>query len=150
MKIMTTQTQKYYQEGYRISYKWEDLDLIIYLAGELGLKNLTVFDGDIRREISKRKLNSVTIDFSEVCYLDSAAALALVQIKKDTNKQNIQIRLINLTDKSKGIFSVIHEEALNQQPFKSLQYEDGFIRQVGQSSLLIARDFVNFVTFIGE
>jgi anti-anti-sigma factor len=92
MKIMTTQTRKNCPESYRISYKWEDLDLIIYLAGELGLKNLTVFDGDIRREISKRKLNSVTIDFSEVCYLDSAAALALVQIKKDTNKQNIQIR----------------------------------------------------------
>ena len=150
MKIMTTQTRKNCPEGYRISYEWEDLNLFIYLSGEFGLKNLTVFDGDIRREISKRKLNSVTIDFSEVFYLDSAAALALVQIEKDANKQNIQIRLTNLNDESKGIFSVIHEDALNHQPFKSLQYNDGFIRQIGQSSLNITRDFANLVTFTGE
>ncbi|MCX5850280.1 MAG: MlaE family lipid ABC transporter permease subunit [Deltaproteobacteria bacterium] len=147
---MTTQTNKNCPEGYRISYKWEDLNLFIYLSGEFGLKNLTVFDGDIRREISKQKLNSITIDFSEVCYLDSAAALAFVQIEKDTNYQNVQFRLINLNDESKGIFSVIHEEALNHQPFKSLEHKEGFIRKIGQSSSDIANDFVNFVEFIGD
>ena len=58
--------------------------------------------------------------------------------------------LINLNDEAKGIFSVIQEDALNHSPFKSEISDDGFIRQVGQSSLHIARDFVNFVTFIGE
>jgi phospholipid/cholesterol/gamma-HCH transport system permease protein len=147
---MTTQTQKNCPEGYRISYKWEDLNLFIHLVGEFGLKNLKIVNNDIRREISKQKLNSVTIDFSEVCYLDSAAALALVQIEKDANKQNIQIRLINLNDESKGIFSVIHEDALNQQPFKSLQYKDGLIRKIGQSSTNIINDCANFITFTGE
>ena len=104
MKIMTTPAQKNCPESYKISYKLEDSTLFIYLTGEFGLKNLTVFNGDIRREISKQKLNSVTIDFSEVCYLDSAAALALVQIQKDESYQNIQVSLINLNDESQRNF----------------------------------------------
>lgn len=147
---MTTPAQEKCQEHYKISYKREDLNLFIYLSGEFGLKNLTVFDGDIRRELSRQKLNSVTIDFTEVCYMDSAAALALVRIKKDTNYKNVQIRLVNLNDEVKGIFSVIHEDALNQLPFKSLQYKQDLISKVGQSSQEIANDFRNFVSFIGE
>jgi len=147
---MKTQTQEDCSEHYNISFNREDLSLFIHLSGQFGLKNLMVFRSDINREISKQKLQSVTIDFSEVCYLDSAAALAFVQIEKEAASQNIQCWLTNLNDESKGIFSVIHADALNQQPFKSLQYQDDFIRQVGQSSLHIARDFVNFVTFIGE
>ena len=147
---MKTQTQEDYPEHYNISFNREDLSLFIHLSGHFGLKNLMVFKSDINREVSKQKLQSITIDFSEVCYLDSAAALALVQIEKEASSQNIQCRLTNLNDESKGIFSVIYEDALNQRPLKSLLYHDDFIRQVGQSSLDIARDFVNFVTFIGE
>jgi phospholipid/cholesterol/gamma-HCH transport system permease protein len=147
---MKTQTQENCPENYNISFNREDLILFIHLSGHFGLKNLMVFKSDINREISEQKLQSITIDFSEVCYLDSAAALAFVQIEKEAASQNIQCRLTNLNDESKGIFSVIYEDALNQQPFKSLQHQDDFIRQVGQASLNIAHDFVNFVTFIGE
>jgi len=147
---MTTPAQKECPELYKISYKWEDLNLFIYLSGEFNLKNLTIFDGEIRREISKQPLKSVTIDLSEVCYMDSAAALALVQIEKDADYKNIQIRLVNLNDEVKGIFSVIHEDALNHLPFKSLQYNQDLISKVGQSSQEIANDFTKFVSFIGE
>ena len=147
---MTTQPQQDCQTAYKIASKWRDLNLFIYLTGEFGLKNLTVFTGDIKREISSQKAQAVTIDFSQVCYLDSAAALAFVQIEKESATQNIPCRLVNLNDESKGIFSVIHEDALTHPSFKSEISDDGLIRQVGQASLDIARDFVNSVTFIGE
>ena len=147
---MTTQTQKNCPERYSISYKREDLNLFIYLAGEFGLKNLTAFNSDINREISRQKLSSVTIDFSGVCYLDSAAALALVQIRKYAVAQEISCQLVNLNDEAKGIFSVIREDALNHPPFNPVQDDDNFVRRVGQSSLYIMHDFINFVTFIGD
>jgi len=134
----------------KISFKREGLDLFIDLEGEFGLKNLTIFVGDIKKEISSQPLQSITIDFSHVCYLDSASALAFVQIEKEAVAKKIPCRLINLNDESKGIFSVIHESALTHEPFKSEQSHDGFIRKIGQASLYLARDFVNFVTFIGE
>jgi phospholipid/cholesterol/gamma-HCH transport system permease protein len=147
---MTTPLNEDCRAAYKISFKREDLRLFIYLTGEFGLKNLTLVRGEIKQEIARQKLQSVTIDFSEVGYLDSAAALALVQIEKEAVTQNIQCQLVNLNDEVKGIFSVIHEDALNQSPFKSDRSHNGFIRQVGQTSLYLARDFVNFVTFIGE
>lgn len=143
-------SRKDWQTAYKISYQWEDLNLFVHLTGEFGLKNLMPFTSDIKREISSQKTLAVTIDFSQIRYLDSAAALALVQIEKDTVAHNIPCRLVNLNDEAKGIFSVIHEDALTHAPFKPEVSQDGFIRQVGQASLNIARDFVNFVTFIGE
>ena len=102
------------------------MNLFINLSGQFSLKNLMVFRRTINQEISKQKLQSVTIDFSGVCYLDSAAALALVQIEKEVASQNIQCRLINLNNESKGIFSVIHEDALVNLPSKSEKSQNGF------------------------
>ncbi|MCE5210622.1 MAG: MlaE family lipid ABC transporter permease subunit [Deltaproteobacteria bacterium] len=148
--MTTTPAQKKCPEYYEIDAELEDLNLTLYLVGEFGLKNLTAFERDIRQEISRQKLNSVTIDFSKVCYLDSAAALALLQMEKDTNYQEIKFLLVNLSDESKGIFSVIHENALMQRSFRDLPDKDSFIRKIGQSSSDIAGDFAKFITFIGE
>jgi phospholipid/cholesterol/gamma-HCH transport system permease protein len=147
---MTTPSKKDCPSAYKISARREDVHLFISLTGEFGLKNLTAFRSDIRQEFSWQKLQSVDIDFSGVCYLDSAAALAFVQIENETAAQNIPCRLINLNDEAKGIFSVIHQDALTRQPFKPERSQNGFIRQIGQNSLYLMRDFVNFVTFIGD
>jgi phospholipid/cholesterol/gamma-HCH transport system permease protein len=147
---MTIHPQQDCQTAYKIASKRRDLNLFIYLTGEFELKNLTVFTGDIKREISSQKAQAVTIDFSQVCYLDSAAALAFVQIEKESATQNIPCRLVNLNDESKGIFSVIHEDALTHPSYKSEISDNGLIHQVGQASLDIARDFIHSVTFIGE
>lgn len=136
--------------AHKISFQREGSSLSIYLEGQFGLKNLTLFVAAIKNEIDRQPLQSITIDFSRVFYLDSASALAFVQIEKEAAAKKISCQLINLNDESKGIFSVIHENALTREPFKSEQSHDGFIRKVGQASLYLARDFVNFVTFIGE
>jgi len=147
---MMTSSNKDCQINYKISFKREDLNLFVDLSGEFGLKNLTAFAGDIKREISSQKVQNIAIDFSKVCYLDSAAALAFVQIEKEAAAQKITCRLINLNAEAKGIFSVIHGDALTRLPFKSEKSHEGLIRQVGQASLFLARDFVNSVTFIGD
>lgn len=147
---MTLQTNKNCQGIYNISYKWDDSRVLIYLSGEFGLKNLVDFTGHIKHEISQNKSESVTIDFSAVCYLDSAAALALVQIGKEMSFKGTRVKFVNLNDEVKGIFSVIHEGALDHQPFKPIQQKEDFIRKVGQASSDIVSDFRNFMTFIGE
>lgn len=150
MEMTTASAQKICPESYKINSELEDSNLTLYLIGEFGLKNLTAFEKDIRQEISRQKLNSVTIDFSKVCYLDSAAALSLLQMEKDTNYQKIKFLLVNLNDESKGIFSVIHENALKQRSFRESPDKDSFIRKIGQSSSAIAGDFAQFISFIGE
>jgi len=122
---MTTTAKEDCPLNYKISYKSEESNLFVFLAGEFGLKNLTVFRKDIRRQLSSQSWQSMTIDFTEVCYLDSAAALAFVQIEKWATAENIQCRLINLNDESKGIFNVITNVALIHPPSKSEKSPDG-------------------------
>lgn len=147
--VMMTPDQTECSENYQISYQKEDQGLVIFLSGEFGLKNFTAFSEKIRKEIGLQRPPSVNIDLSGVCYMDSAAALALVQIEKEAASQNISCRLINLNEETRGIFSVIHDEALSQPPHKPEILHDNFVRQVGQASVIIARDFINFITFIG-
>lgn len=147
---MTLLTDKSDQTDYSISFKRKDSTLSIELAGEFSLKNLAAFKEEIRREISGNPLQGIVIDFSQISYLDSAGALVFVQIRQRCAREGILCQLVNISDDAKGIFSVIHNEALEHPLIESPAISDGFIRQVGQATSTIARDFVNFVTFIGE
>ncbi len=135
---------------YEISYKKKDANLLINLIGEFGLKNLKLFTNEINKSILKQNPETITIDFSGISYMDSAAALAIIQIQKDAVERKINCFLINLNDEAKGIFGVIHRPALDQAPFKTKKFKDNFLIQIGQASLDIANDIVNFVTFVGE
>jgi phospholipid/cholesterol/gamma-HCH transport system permease protein len=135
---------------YQISAKKQDSKLILHLSGEFGLKNLSSFDLEIRNLFQKQNIRMLDIDFSEITYIDSAAALCLIQIQKAATAQNIESSLLNLNAETKGIFSVIYEKALTQAPFKALETRDGLVTQIGGASLDIIRDGINFITFTGE
>jgi len=147
---MTTPRNIDCSADYQVSFKKEEPDLFIDLKGEFGLKNLTVFTRDIRKAVSDPSIQNLTIDFSQVCYLDSAAALSFVQIEKEAAERKITCRLVNLSAEAKGIFSVIHPDVLTLRPFKPEQTREGLVSQIGQTSWSIGRDFVNFITFIGD
>ncbi len=147
---MTTPRNIDCSADYQVSFKKEEPDLFIDLKGEFGLKNLTVFTRDIRKAVSDPSIQNLTIDFSQVCYLDSAAALSFVQIEKEAAERKITCRLVNLSAEAKGIFSVIHPNVLTLRPFKPEQTREGLVSQIGQTSWSIGRDFVNFITFIGD
>lgn len=139
-----------WQKRYKISCKRQDSKLIIYLTGDLGLKNLTSFAAEIRNLFRERKVSAADIDFSGISYIDSAAALAILQIQKNAASENVDCSLINLSDETKGIFSVIYEKALTQLPFKASHTRTGLVTQVGEASISIMRDVLNFITFTGE
>jgi len=145
-----TASKKDCRSDYQISSKREGDHLLLVLAGEFGLKNLTLFRKDLRKEMGGQKLQSVSIDFSGVCYLDSAAALAFFQIEQEADNQGLVLHLVNLNDEAKGIFSVIRTDILDRLPLKPKQGSKGLIHEVGQKSLYLARDFIDFVTFTGE
>ena len=135
---------------YKISFEKKNKNLLINLKGEFGLRNLKYFSTEINKNILNANPDAITIDFSAISYIDSAAALAIIQIQRDAVRGKRNCLLINLTDDAKGIFSVIRGQALDQEPFKVKEFKDNFLVQIGQASLKIANDFVNFVSFIGE
>lgn len=139
-----------WQKRYQISCKKQESKLIIYLTGEFGLKNLSSFTVEIKRLFREQTIKSMDIDFSGITYIDSAAALSIIQIQKAATAGKIDCSLINLNDETKGIFSVIYEKALTQSPFKDKETRDGLVTQIGDASLNIIRDVISFITFTGE
>ncbi len=139
-----------WQKPYQISTKTQESKLIIYLTGEFGLKNLASFAGEITSLFSQQKIRAMDIDFSGITYLDSAAALSIIQVQKAATAENIDCSLINLNDETKGIFSVIYEKALTRSPLKEKETREGLVTQIGGASLNILHDVVTFITFAGE
>ncbi|MBN1382349.1 MAG: ABC transporter permease [Deltaproteobacteria bacterium] len=138
------------QKPYLISHKSEGSKLTVLLSGELDLKHLTAFIHEIRKIFKNHPADAVEIDFSGVTYLDSAAALGIIQIQKGTAAKNIDCRLINLHEKVKGIFSVIIEDALTQPPFKAKESQEGLVVQFGEALIGAAHDLLTFILFCGE
>jgi len=138
------------QKGYRVSGRNKDAKYVIYLQGKFGLKNLSSFASEIENLLEEQKIGAVEIDFSAITYLDSAAALAIIQIQKTATTKNIDCSLVNLNEETKGIFSVIYDKALTQVPLKDKETHEGFINKVGSASLYIYHDFINVITFTGE
>ncbi|MGV8057899.1 MAG: MlaE family lipid ABC transporter permease subunit [Smithellaceae bacterium] len=142
--------KKDWQKRYQISSAKQDSKLILYLTGEFGLKNLSSFTGEIISLFREQKIRAMDIDFAGITYIDSAAALCLIQIQKAAVTENIDCTLINLNDETKGIFSVIYEKALTQAPLKDKEIRDGLVTQIGNASVNIFQDVINFIMFAGE
>lgn len=134
---------------YSISVEREAAGLGVHLSGSFALNNVVSFMADIRRVLDWRQIQSLTVDFSGVCYLDSAAALAFVQMESEAARHAVVFRMIHLNDEASGIFSVISADALSQPPFKRAAYSDNLVQKVGKASIIIWRDFVDFITFVG-
>jgi phospholipid/cholesterol/gamma-HCH transport system permease protein len=139
-----------WQNIYQISHKKQNLKLIIYLTGEFGIKNLTSFSAEIKNLIPTYKVREMDLDFSGITYIDSAAALAIIQIQKAAAAKFIDCSLVNLNEEAKGIFSVISEKALTQSSLKIRTPPDILLIQLGEASLAFARDLVNIISFVGE
>ena len=149
-KLTFMHSEQDWLKRYKISSEKKNSSLVIYLTGDFGLKNLKAFTEEIKQLINRQKPQEISIDFSGISYLDSAAALAVIQIKKDAAVANINCSLVNLNEETKGIFSVIHEQALTKTPLKAKTRQDLFLIQVGESFLHLVRDIENVVTFVGE
>jgi phospholipid/cholesterol/gamma-HCH transport system permease protein len=139
-----------WQNRYQISHKRENSRLIIRLSGEFGLKNLTAFAGEIKGLLEKNDIAEIELDLSRVAYIDSAAALAILQIQKSAAAKTMDSRLVNLPEKMERIFGVINENALTQLPLKTREQREGPVIQVGENSLEIVQDIVQFIEFSGD
>lgn len=147
---MIMHSEQDWSKLYKISSEKKNSSLVIHLAGDFSLKNLNLFTNEIRKLIDKKKFQQINIDFSGISYLDSAAALALIQLKKHADDKNTICSFVNLTEEVKGIFSVIHEQALIKRPFKPKTAADNFLIQIGDAFQHLVRDFINVVEFVGD
>jgi phospholipid/cholesterol/gamma-HCH transport system permease protein len=119
------------------------------ISGHISLDNLLSFD--LNRELSEpHDPASLTVDLAGVEYLDSAAALALMDLKEAAQGLSIPFSFLHLSEKTRGVMGLIDPEAITMAPLRPEERPPDFFTQLGDATWLVWKDFYHLQSFVGE
>ncbi len=120
------------------------------VSGRIALDNLEAFDAEVQARLLEMIPATLTVDVAGVDFLDSAGALALIELETQARARSITYELVNLTDKARGIMGLIDPAALTTPPLITERQAGNFLERLGAATLEILNDFKRVSTFLGE
>jgi phospholipid/cholesterol/gamma-HCH transport system permease protein len=120
------------------------------IAGRIALDNLHAFISEVQTLLDKQIPAALTVDLAGVDFLDSAGALALIELEAKVQASSITYELVNPSDKVRGIMGLIDPKALTTAPLITDRKTGNFLERLGDETLLILHDFKRVVIFLGE
>jgi phospholipid/cholesterol/gamma-HCH transport system permease protein len=132
----------------RVSSEQEG-DVILAISGHITLKNLEIVTGELRACLAQMVPTSLTLDLAGVDYLDSAGALALVQLGRDGGDRSIPQRFINVTPQAERILGLLNRLDLTSRPLKAEPHVS-ILEAAGEATFYILRGFKHIMVFLGE
>ncbi|MFI5330884.1 MAG: MlaE family lipid ABC transporter permease subunit [Desulfobaccales bacterium] len=125
-------------------------EIILALSGRLALDNLSALEAELQSRLEQLRPTGLTVDLAGLEYLDSAGALALIQLQNASQARAIPCRLLNLSEEARRILDLIDPETLTRPPLIPEQRTTGLMDQLGEASIRFARDLVQVITFLGD
>ena len=120
------------------------------ISGRVALENLSALGFDIQERLKEVSPAKLTVDLAGVKYLDSAGALALLQLESESQAKSLPFSFINIAQEARGIMGLIDREALTQAPLISGERSTSALEQAGEASLRFLEDLFQVLTFLGE
>jgi phospholipid/cholesterol/gamma-HCH transport system permease protein len=124
--------------------------LTLAISGRLALDNLYSFNAEVETLFQKMIPAALTVDLAGLDFLDSAGALALIELEHQARARSITYELVNPSDKARGIMGLIDPKALTTPPLITGRKTGNFLERVGDETLAVLYDFKRVVTFLGE
>lgn len=121
----------------------------VALQGRLSLADYDSLRTTLREGWLTVKPKSATIDMSEVEYLDSAAALVLVQFEQLARKQGAEIQYTGWRPGMEAIKNMINAEELATPPLAPAHRQQNYIAGIGESVMNMGTDILNVIGFLG-
>ncbi|MEJ2683605.1 MAG: MlaE family lipid ABC transporter permease subunit [Candidatus Sulfobium sp.] len=125
-------------------------EITFSVEGRIALDNIGVVMQAIKGLMDEMLPSKLTVDLSGLEYLDSAGALVLVEVENRARSASIPFRFANLSQETEGIMALLDRDAISMKPLVAGRGASGFIEEVGDVALGLSRDFVTFMTFLGE
>jgi phospholipid/cholesterol/gamma-HCH transport system permease protein len=125
-------------------------EVTLALSGRLALDNLSILTAELQTRLEQLRPAGLTVDLAGLEYLDSAGALALIQLQSASQARAIPCRFLNLSEEARRILDLIDPETLTRPPLIPEQRTAGLMDQLGEACLRFARDLVQVITFLGE
>jgi phospholipid/cholesterol/gamma-HCH transport system permease protein len=120
------------------------------ISGRLALDNLQVFHSEVQTLLQKLIPAALTVDLARLDFIDSAGALALIELENQARARSMTYELVNPSDKVRGIIGLIDPKALTTLPLITDRKTGNFLEQVGDATLAILNDFKRVLIFLGE
>jgi phospholipid/cholesterol/gamma-HCH transport system permease protein len=137
--------------GHRIRVDGEKGGEITFsVEGRIALDNIGVVMPAIRGLVDEMAPSRLIVDLSLLQYLDSAGALVLVELENRARAASMPFRYANLSQETEDIMALLDRNAISRGPMITARGAPGFIEEVGDAAFLLFRDFVVFMTFLGD
>jgi phospholipid/cholesterol/gamma-HCH transport system permease protein len=120
------------------------------ISGHISLDNLVSFRSELESFRMRMAPASLTVDLTGVEYVDSAAALALMDLKGDTETLSIPFSFLHASKETRGIMGLIDREAIAMVPLRSEEPPPDFFTHIGDETWLLWEDFYNLQSFLGD
>lgn len=137
--------------GYRLSVEGKTgEEATIRLAGRLALEDLKPLMADLQAIPGRLKPRRLSVDLAGVDYLDSAGALALIELQNRASALSIPVDLLNVSEKDHGLLSLIDREVLQRPPLRPEVVQSPILETLGELARKQFRDFQEIMSFVGE
>jgi phospholipid/cholesterol/gamma-HCH transport system permease protein len=120
------------------------------ISGHLSLDNLVSFRSESASLLNRMIPAALTVDLSGVDFIDSAAALALMDLKGDAEALSIPFSFKNARKKTRGVMGLIDPEAITMAPLRAAEVPPDFFTQIGDATSLVWEDFYRLLSFLGD
>jgi phospholipid/cholesterol/gamma-HCH transport system permease protein len=120
------------------------------VSGRVALDNLESFISETQDRLREMIPASLTLDLAGVEYLDSAGALALIELESNARSRSVTFEFANLTDKARGIMGLIDPKDLTTPPLITGRQTGNFIERLGEVTLKVIGDYKRMLIFLGE
>jgi phospholipid/cholesterol/gamma-HCH transport system permease protein len=137
--------------GYRISVEGKTgEEATIRLAGRLSLDDLEPLMADLQAIPGRLKPRRLSVDLAGVDYLDSAGALALIELENIAKSLTIPFDLLNVSGTNHGLLGLIDREALQRPPLRPESVRPAVLEKLGEVGRSQYRDFLEIMSFVGQ
>jgi phospholipid/cholesterol/gamma-HCH transport system permease protein len=120
------------------------------ISGHVSLDNLLSFRSESESFLSRMAPASLTVDLAGVEYLDSAAALALLDLQGEAAALSIPFTFVNASEKIRGVMGLIDPEAITMAPLRLEERPPDFFTHLGIETRLVWKDFYSLQSFLGD
>jgi phospholipid/cholesterol/gamma-HCH transport system permease protein len=136
--------------GYRLHTEEQEGVTIVHLAGRLALEDMRNLMAELLSIPVAGGSRRISVDLDGVEYLDSAGALALIELQNRASALSIPVDLLNVSAKNHGLLSLIDREALQQPPLRPEILRSPIIVKLGELARAQYQDFQEIMSFVGE
>lgn len=125
-------------------------DILLSVSGSISLRTLNTIHAEFEALMAKLHPARITIDLNAVEYLDSAGVLALQEMEKYSADRSIPCVFSTMSSEARGILTLVNQSLAAAPPPASPKKENGFMEQIGETSMIVLKDFANLMTFLGD